>query len=240
MPNESRPTGTDRTPDSAHYQDTLEFHARAAKERDGYYDWKPGCHGALHHSRWQLRTRELVIRGIREINRAAQIESVLDVGCGRGDFSNVLGSNFEHARILGADFSPDMIEIARRNALSNVEFDVASLPELDLGDRKVDVTVCLNVLHHILEQDQPRALSNMCARTRKGIVVEMKNSRCPYKRLKRGLRLSDGTRVYPTTASRVIETMKASGFELKSKRPIFILDILSPIVVLSFRAGRRN
>jgi malonyl-CoA O-methyltransferase len=50
------------------------------------------------------------------INKAAKrkVESILDIGCGTGNYTLLLRKEFEHAHIEAVDISHSMIEIARR------------------------------------------------------------------------------------------------------------------------------
>ncbi|MCR6544839.1 class I SAM-dependent methyltransferase [Dehalobacterium formicoaceticum] len=62
--------------------------------------------------------------------------SVLDVGCGTGSYTTAIARKCKDA--IGLDFSPEMIEIAKRKAaderINNVEFRSADWHEIDLSE----------------------------------------------------------------------------------------------------------
>ena len=63
--------------------------------------------------------------------------SVLEVGCGTGE----LISQIKGKRKLGLDFSPKMIEEAKKNSTGDTEFRVMDAEELEL-DEKFDLIIC--------------------------------------------------------------------------------------------------
>lgn len=78
---------------------------------------------------------------------------VLDVGCGVGRWCRELAAR--GARVTGVDFSPTMIEEARRRAaeqgvLGRCRFLVQDLAQLEAGG-KFDVVLSVTVLQHILD-----------------------------------------------------------------------------------------
>ena len=84
---------------------------------------------------------------------------VLDVGCGVGRWCRELAAR--GARVTGVDFSPTMIEEARRRAaeqgvLTHCRFLVQDLAQLDAGE-KYDLVLCVTVLQHILDPQRLRA-----------------------------------------------------------------------------------
>lgn len=74
---------------------------------------------------------------------------LLEIGCGTGSTA-LIHAPFV-ARIRAIDFSPNMIEIARRKALAagidNVEFACSTLDGFQAPDRSFDAVLALNVLH---------------------------------------------------------------------------------------------
>ncbi len=83
---------------------------------------------------------------------------VLDIGCGVGTWSRRLAA--QGARVVGADFSAEMIKMA--TPAKGVEFMVGSAQDLDLPDGRFDLVLSVTVLQHITtEGELPRALANI-------------------------------------------------------------------------------
>lgn len=78
---------------------------------------------------------------------------VLEVGCGTGSTAIAHAPYVRHIR--ATDLSPAMIEIARAKAtsVSNLDFDVASIEELQIADGTLDMVLALSVLH-LVEDDR--------------------------------------------------------------------------------------
>lgn len=107
-------------------------------------------------------------RGLFDLlGRAGPVRSVLEVGCGEGHVTAKLAARFSGARVLGTDFAPAIVEIARREH-PGLEFravsiyDVASLGEWDL-------VVAPEVFEHL---DEPaRALKAVASVATRALVV---------------------------------------------------------------------
>jgi len=76
--------------------------------------------------------------------------SVLDVGCGTGEFERLMLSEHPGQRMAGVDVADKMLEIARRKCqgYSNVSFLSASASELPFPDNSFDVVVSASALHY--------------------------------------------------------------------------------------------
>lgn len=72
--------------------------------------------------------------------------SVIDLGCGTGAMLRLIHERHPAMQLTGVDVSPDMLAVARRNApeAKLVENDIVSVPQ-----KKFDVVLSLNVLHHM-------------------------------------------------------------------------------------------
>jgi ubiquinone/menaquinone biosynthesis C-methylase UbiE len=77
-------------------------------------------------------------------------DRVLEIGCGHGVAATFVCERLTTGRLTAIDRSPKMIEAAsRRNAAyveaGTAEFLVATLEELDLGDRRFDKVLAVRV-----------------------------------------------------------------------------------------------
>lgn len=92
---------------------------------------------------------------IRKLYTSALPRQVLDIGCGVGLLTELLGLTFPSARVTGVDLSSQSLAHAasRCAGLSNVTFRVYDGTTLPAEIEGVDLAVLANVLHHV----EPRA-----------------------------------------------------------------------------------
>lgn len=89
-----------------------------------------------------------VARLLPDLNGA----SVLEVGCGRGDFSLWLGRKYPRASITGIDFSDVAITVARKKIAagsSNVSFVVDDAGKLKFAPATFDYVISCECLEHV-------------------------------------------------------------------------------------------
>ncbi|NJO39754.1 MAG: class I SAM-dependent methyltransferase [Cyanobacteria bacterium RU_5_0] len=79
----------------------------------------------------------------------AQCKTVLDIGCGTGEFSRLLAKRVE--RVVAIDLSSNMIEVAKQRSrqFSNIDFQVADVSQWDPTAEQFDVIVSIATLHHL-------------------------------------------------------------------------------------------
>jgi ubiquinone/menaquinone biosynthesis C-methylase UbiE len=87
-------------------------------------------------------------------------DRVLEIGCGHGVAATFVCERLEGGRLTAIDRSAKMIEAARRRNAAFVEagtaeFLVASLEELDLGERRFDKVLAVRV--GLFHRDPERA-----------------------------------------------------------------------------------
>jgi ubiquinone/menaquinone biosynthesis C-methylase UbiE len=95
------------------------------------------------------------LRAVVEQLRIDPNDRVLEIGCGHGVAASLVCERLEGGHLTAIDRSPKMIEAAsRRNAAhveaGKAEFLVATLEDLDLGDRRFDkiFAVRVGLFHH--------------------------------------------------------------------------------------------
>jgi ubiquinone/menaquinone biosynthesis C-methylase UbiE len=91
-------------------------------------------------------------------------DRVLEIGCGHGVAATFVCERLDGGRLTAVDRSPKMIEAARRRNAAYVEagtaeFLVASLEDMDLGDRRFDKVFAVRVGLFHREPERARALA---------------------------------------------------------------------------------
>ncbi len=86
-------------------------------------------------------------------------ETVLDLGSGGGiDCFLAAGQTGPAGRVIGVDMTPEMLELARRNAaelgVTNVEFRAGEIEALPVEDATVDVIISNCVVNLSTDKDQ--------------------------------------------------------------------------------------
>jgi ubiquinone/menaquinone biosynthesis C-methylase UbiE len=219
----------------AHYESTIRYHQQKAIFANGYYDAKPG--GKSRHSIWTNLTRKNVLNILSEVTKShPNIKSLVTLGCGRGDFTIEIAEKFPFiAKIEGVDCVTESLQIAEKESahLSQVKFRKGNLLNLPYSDKSFDVSLCINVFHHIHEDDHYIVLKEISRITKHHLIIEIKNNNNFYYRYVNP-KTFGGIKVYPTTSKRVKKSLLPHGFQLNRKIGIFYWEWLSPIVRLHF------
>ncbi len=105
-------------------------------------------------------------------NNLNKTSKVLEVGCGTGSSALKLAPSC--ASVLGTDYSPNMVQIARKKAsaagVANVSFDVAEAEAVPVEGASYDAALALNLLH--LCKDAPNVLKTLHGQLKpRGIVA---------------------------------------------------------------------
>lgn len=79
-------------------------------------------------------------------------DSVLDMACGTGDLTLLLAQTTEAARVVGGDFTPEMLEIAReKNTHEKAEYVHADAMELSFEDGEFDALTIAFGIRNVTE-----------------------------------------------------------------------------------------
>ncbi len=79
----------------------------------------------------------------------SQCKTVLDIGCGTGEFSRLLAKRAD--KIIAIDLSPNMIEVAKENSkqYTNIDFQVADVLRWEFPREQFDAIVSIATVHHL-------------------------------------------------------------------------------------------
>jgi len=117
--------------------------------------------------------------------RGQPIETMADVGCATGDFTDLVRRALPPSstrRVLGLDMSPTAIERARGRH-PDLELHAAPLRDLPRYlERPVDLLCCLEVLYYLPREERLAALDVFCAAMRPGgmLLVSSMIGEPPY------------------------------------------------------------
>ncbi len=106
--------------------------------------------------------------GFQQVN--GPIYSILDVGCGGGQFTTRLAKRYPEAKAVGIDLNPDAIAFAKEQQ-SNAIFEQRSTPELEDAPKSFDVVTCTLVCHHMNDDELVSFLQKACDVARKAVVI---------------------------------------------------------------------
>ena len=103
--------------------------------------------------------------------RRYRATSVLDVGCGTGEFTRRAAELFPQARVVGVDLIEEHLALARRLSDPRVVYQQADAFELPFEAGAFDLVVCRHVLQAIPQA--PRVLAEMVRVCRPGGVLHV-------------------------------------------------------------------
>jgi SAM-dependent methyltransferase len=126
---------------------------------------------AIHHARFGDLARaaaDLVIAELRAVD--LRVGRVVDLGCGSGIYARAMSdAGYD---VVGIDISPDMVELARRNA-PGATFVVGSAHDFDLPAGVCAVTALGEVLNYATDSRAGLdALGRLAERARHALVPE--------------------------------------------------------------------
>jgi SAM-dependent methyltransferase len=154
---------------------------------DGYLEGGAGDFGIdVSHPRFQAFMREICTTRLERIEQAIGTGTLLDVGCGSGEFLNI--ARQRGWDVTGVEPLPDAAQVARDRGLT---VHTGTLEDVDLG--QFDLVTAFHVLEHM--PDGPAFLKTLAARAKTGghVAVEMPN----WESIARKVRLANWEHLRP-------------------------------------------
>ncbi len=101
--------------------------------------------------RWMQRNFELprLQRMLSRANVDLHGTRILDAGCGSGYSTQLLERQFSPRRLVGFDFMPEQIALAKERSYSCAELRVGDVTAIDERDASFDAAFVLGILHHV-------------------------------------------------------------------------------------------
>jgi ubiquinone/menaquinone biosynthesis C-methylase UbiE len=89
-----------------------------------------------------------------------QCQSILEIGCGTGEFSRLLAARAE--KVLAVDLSPQMIRIAEEQSkhYPNIDYVIGDVMTQQFTDNQFDCIATLTTLHHLPIENILRKIKN--------------------------------------------------------------------------------
>jgi 2-polyprenyl-3-methyl-5-hydroxy-6-metoxy-1,4-benzoquinol methylase len=94
--------------------------------------------------------------------------TLLDLGCGGGDFLKFLSPIYPNGTFTGIDLNSDAIQIAQKEPISNIQFLCKNLFDLK---ESFDVVTCSFFFHHIPRQDIPLLVGECLKKTKSQFII---------------------------------------------------------------------
>jgi len=137
------------------------------------------------HERLTNHVYAMRYRAVERMTASLPIGSVLDVGCGTGDFAQLFDP--ARTRYLGIDISEKMIAECRR-LFPTHEFRVADGDSIDAADASLDLVLSIGVLEYL--PDPVSHLKELARITKPGgnIIVTVPNGSNRSRRMDRPIR----------------------------------------------------
>lgn len=111
---------------------------------------------------------------LKTLLRIAKPLSILDVGCGGGQFTLELAKQNPQAQVMGIDISPEAIEFAQKQTgvttLKNLKFEVCPSEELPFQN-SFDVVTSTLVCHHLNDDQLIQFLKRSYQIAKKSIIL---------------------------------------------------------------------
>jgi 2-polyprenyl-3-methyl-5-hydroxy-6-metoxy-1,4-benzoquinol methylase len=102
-------------------------------------------------------------------------QSILDVGCGGGEFAIQLAKKFPGTQITGIDISQQAIEVANKHlqkaSLTNIKFIASSSPQLSFNLNSFDIVTSTLVCHHLNDDQLIDFLKKSYQIAKQGIII---------------------------------------------------------------------
>lgn len=129
----------------------FEFMFESANQ--GYDKWGHQWRGS---QRFRYRLYKKIIDSLPTMENSI----IIDIGCGMGDFTDVIKKNYPNASVLGMDISRYAIHYAAKK-YSDITFFMGSLPDIPIRSNSCKFISCLESLYYLKDKERKKSLEQI-------------------------------------------------------------------------------
>jgi SAM-dependent methyltransferase len=174
---------------------------------------------------WFVGMREISKVLLDPICAAAHERQVLDAGCGTGGMLTWLAQYAGSHRVVGIDLSPTALEFCRER--NHQQLTQGSIAELPFADSSFDLITSFDVVQHVLNQGDVRAIAEIYRVLRPGGFAFVRTSAYEWLRSGHDEALNVQRRY---TLGELSDEMQRAGFTIR--RATYANTFLLPVAVI--------
>jgi SAM-dependent methyltransferase len=174
---------------------------------------------------WFVGMREISKVLLDPICAAAHERQVLDAGCGTGGMLTWLAQYAGSHRVVGIDLSPTALEFCRER--NHQQLTQGSIAELPFADSSFDLVTSFDVVQHVLNQGDMRAIAEIYRVLRPGGFAFVRTSAYEWLRSGHDEALNVQRRY---TLGELSDEMQRAGFTIR--RATYANTFLLPVAVI--------
>lgn len=103
--------------------------------------------------------RALTFKRLLEEIPGQELEHILDLGCGYGEYAFMMAEAFPSAEVTALDLNAQSVQdierLARKNSFNNLRTHIGPIDTLDRADGTYDFIFSIDVFEHIKEEEMP-------------------------------------------------------------------------------------
>ena len=195
-----------------------------AKTIKGKYDAK-----SKRGLKAKMIERNVVFDMLSDIDIGYGGKKNLDAGCGPGRYITQLLKLKGNANVVAVDASVNMLKVCHEEYTNErLALIVADIKRIPFQKKSFDIVLCLDTLQYLTEKPREVVLNDLIklVKPRGIIIIDVKNSWCPYYWFKR----TDTLANYYSISS-IIHILKKVAI-IEQIKGIYPLTAISPIVVI--------
>jgi ubiquinone/menaquinone biosynthesis C-methylase UbiE len=223
-----------------HYEKVKRYFRENIEDKNGY-------HKTTKSYMQRHKIMDLYFSILKNImNNNDNIKSVIDVGCGSGNFISKLVTQFpQFKQIIGIDFLTEMVnsaqdKINQSDKVSLIQADILNIP---FNNKNFDITICMDTLHHIHHDDFNKAIEELTRITDKILILEIRNkkniSHFWYEHIVAPIYFQ-GLPMLATSISEIDNLMENYDFQLQTVKGLFPKSWGCRRLVLSYKRITTN